>query len=79
MRNELTVALANQRRELGAAHDATLDELKRVREAARDEIEQFSVKLDKMREALEHAVTTKHDARTCACVGCEDARSLARS
>lgn len=43
---ELSEALANQRRELGAQHDATLDELKRVRAVAKEEIDRLNLSVE---------------------------------
>lgn len=42
---ELCDALADQRRNLGAQHDKTIAELKRVREFARAEIEKLTIAL----------------------------------
>lgn len=49
---ELVECLAQQRRSLGAEHDKTLAELRRVREATRAEIERLMAEREKMQWAL---------------------------
>lgn len=63
-REELNEALADQRRHLGAEHDKTIAELKRVREVAAAEITRLTAERDGLREKITNAMQRLNESGT---------------